>query len=405
MVNFTFLGLKPGIALKLSSQFKISSPSASQKVLLPLYLSGQNVLLREATGRGKSFGFLLGMTGRKFANVECIGPKAIYIAPTREIALQVFYWCKILNGENAKIVQCAITGQYSKKQEELLQECLPKYLITTPNRIQSLVEKGLINSSGLELLIIDEIDRLISLENPKNKMINEIFSFIRGASQKVQIIAGSASLEDDLIAKIQKEYVNDAVVLDFQNNHKIPNTITHSAYYLDSDGSPIYLNPLKVLNYQNIIENGLAYPDDDDKVLDLIPDLMDKLKEKKALVFASSSVSLRKLVHNLNERGLKADKLLNLQSYDATSDEPPFNSFLDGRINIICASEFEARGLDIPKVSLVFILGPISASSYLHCAGRVGRYQKPGKAISLFGGSRYVKKYLATLHTLLSLNE
>ncbi|KAH6569187.1 hypothetical protein BASA60_006340 [Batrachochytrium salamandrivorans] len=79
----------------------------------------------------------------------------------------------------------------------------------------------------------------------------------------------------------------------------------------------------------------------------------------------------------------------------------PFQRFIDGEVNVICATEHEARGLDLPTVNHVFILGaPSSSSNYVHMAGRASRYGRSGTVTTLLGGERLVKKYNALIRQL-----
>lgn len=388
--TFKSLGLRNSLCFKLANSFKANSPSKEQQILIPLYLSGQNVLLKDVTGSGKSFGFVLAMLSNRGFSSEGLdkeikrprGIESLYIVPTRELALQVKHWSSLL-GDSDKIA-IAISGENATNQDQSISGNGPKHLIATPNRIKSLISQNIIDSSSLNMVIIDE------LEKYQSEFIETIIKFSNHQKQKVQFLAGSASINNKLIRKLEHEI--EFQVLDFQNEIKVPTNIKHSAYYI-RDKKPIRLDTSSPPD-----SNALALPDDHDLIIDLIVNLMNSYQQTKAFIFTSSSISLRSLVGNLKDRGLKADKLINLQSYH--EDTLPFEEFYNGKVNIICASEFEARGLDIPEISLVFMLGPLSPASYLHCAGRVGRFGNLGFAISIFGGDRYCKKYCAMLDLL-----
>jgi superfamily II DNA/RNA helicase len=389
MINFGSLGLRNSLCLNLANNFKVYLPSKEQQKLVPLYLSGQNVLLKDVTGSGKSFGFVLAMLSKRVLSLggttraeKKKGIESLYIVPSRELALQVKHWTSLLSDND--ITKIAISGEDATKQDKYISDQNPKHLIATPNRIKSLISQNIITASSLNMVIIDE------LEKYQPEFIDTIMEFSNHKGQNIQFLTGSASINNKLVKKLENEI--EFNIIDFQTETKVPSNINHSAYYI-SDNKPIKLNPL--VSTENIT---LALPDDHDLVIDMIVKLMSSYRQSKAFVFTSSSISLRSLVDRLKDRGLKADKLINLQSYhDGTL---PFEEFYNGKVDVICASEFEARGLDIPEISLVFMLGPLSPASYLHCSGRVGRFGKSGVAISLFGGERYSKKYCDMLDIL-----
>ncbi|KAJ3153110.1 hypothetical protein HDU89_000738 [Geranomyces variabilis] len=200
-----------------------------------------------------------------------------------------------------------------------------------------------------------------------------------------------------------------------------------------------------------------ALADSADEIIETVAKICHAEKVERALVFVHSSVSQSDLVDRLTALGMKAAKLMNFVDYEghtvrggdstavaATTEgsnntaesceasvtqtgntphendvldaEPtnessdtasssklprPFAAFQSGRRNVIVLNEYEARGLDLPTVSHVFILGPPSSpASYVHMAGRAGRYGKEGHAITMIGGDRYEKRLLGLYHLL-----
>ncbi|KAJ3174513.1 hypothetical protein HDU87_007104 [Geranomyces variabilis] len=200
-----------------------------------------------------------------------------------------------------------------------------------------------------------------------------------------------------------------------------------------------------------------ALADSADEIIETVAKICHAEKVERALVFVHSSVSQSDLVDRLTALGLKAAKLMNFVDYEGqtvrggdstvaaptaevgnsdadlgevsptqtgevrhendvldaepTAESPdtasssklprPFAAFQSGRRNVIVLNEYEARGLDLPTVSHVFILGPPSSpASYVHMAGRAGRYGKEGHAITMIGGDRYEKRLLGLYHLL-----
>ncbi|KAJ3150495.1 hypothetical protein HDU86_006372 [Geranomyces michiganensis] len=200
-----------------------------------------------------------------------------------------------------------------------------------------------------------------------------------------------------------------------------------------------------------------ALADSADEIIETVARICHAEKVERALVFVHSSVSQSHLVDRLTALGLKAAKLMNFVDYEGhtvrggdskiaapnigdgsnaaeSTDAPetqiggarhdndvfhadsknesfgatgtsklprPFTAFHSGRRNVIVLNEYEARGLDVPTVSHVFILGPPSSpASYVHMAGRAGRYGKRGFAITMIGGDRYEKRILGLYQLL-----
>ncbi|KAH6579976.1 hypothetical protein BASA61_009964 [Batrachochytrium salamandrivorans] len=178
--------------------------------------------------------------------------------------------------------------------------------------------------------------------------------------------------------------------------------------------------------------------DDHDLMVETLADFIIREKVEHAFVFTRASVSMARLVDRLQSLGIKADKFFNLVNYAGSSPQSsvigltkdvvasptkalkngppslsdprpeskatslmPFQRFIDGEVNVICATEHEARGLDLPTVNHVFILGaPSSSSNYVHMAGRASRYGRSGTVTTLLGGERLVKKYNALIRQL-----
>ncbi|KAJ8330237.1 hypothetical protein O5D80_001805 [Batrachochytrium dendrobatidis] len=154
--------------------------------------------------------------------------------------------------------------------------------------------------------------------------------------------------------------------------------------------------------------------DDHDLMVETVADFILRENITKAFVFGRASMSVTKLVDRLKALGVKADKMFNLVNYkgigtpgiefndasdsdslvESASGSVPFQRFHDGQVHVICATEYEARGLDLPDVSHVFILGvPSSDANYVHMAGRASRFGREGHVTTLLGGQRLLVKY------------
>eukprot|EP00842_Homolaphlyctis_polyrhiza_P007063 jgi/Hompol1/946/HPOL_003322-RA len=177
-------------------------------------------------------------------------------------------------------------------------------------------------------------------------------------------------------------------------------------------------------------------PEDHDFIVETLAGIIHREKIEHAFVFVKSSVSVSNLVHRLQNLGIQADKMINMIDYskstvdsaktsndtalgDAASTnseqtsstgqpeffedgraytkptKTPFERFVSGQVRVICGTEFEARGLDLPIATHVFILGPPSSqTNYLHMAGRVGRFGRPGTVVTILNAYRFWRKHV-----------
>ena len=259
--------------------------------------------------------------------------------------------------------------------------------------------------------------------------------FDAAQAKPLQIIVASATansaLKNHLIAK--KKIMKDPVFLDMMGKSFIPASITHKAFVVDLLGNLIPAKYEVVSSSNDSVDDGNlndvmrdmpevvanrtadeikdmsthVWADDDDQIVEAIAGIIQSQNITRAFVFGHSTVSMTRLVDRLKNLGVKADKLVNMVDYQSSTmssgnrSSAPFESYLNGQVEVICATQYEARGLDFPDTQYVFLLGtPSSPSSYTHLAGRVGRFGKPGTVVTLLGGMPLTKKYLTMMKLL-----
>jgi superfamily II DNA/RNA helicase len=233
-------------------------------------------------------------------------------------------------------------------------------------------------------------------------------------ARKLQVIVSSATVNNPMRQLMKHNgWMKDPVIIDHNQPHTTPR-MSHSCYYIDSDGFGVKVKPEAILTREELaLKEGTpvdeeerkwfpaALADDDDRVVEEVVHLVQTLEVKNGFIFANSATSISRLVMRLQSYGLRAEKLFNIVDYESSTvnyDEKyksPFDSVKNGDIDFIVCTEHEARGLDLPSMGHVFILGlPSSPASYLHMAGRCTRTSNPGNCITLLGGERYVERYL-----------
>ncbi|KAJ3180592.1 hypothetical protein HDU85_003996 [Gaertneriomyces sp. JEL0708] len=481
-VDFPFLGVRNSAARALEDVFGASVPSKAQRSFIPAILAHTDLFLKDVTGSGKTLGLVTAIVSKRHPKLKDAGGKDIrythtlVMVPTRELAVQITTWIRDLSpqvspADHHKLVQCLINGIDEEEQFELLRKDIPRIIVGTPARLLSLYERKAFDSSRVQLLVLDEVDRLIEplpRHSPLKKkfqrkihplagetLIKALIPARRKATLKetsktrskhadrpddearikrMQVVASSATMNGH-IRHAMKDYVEFPAILDYQGGHVIPSNIKHRTLIADQSGAlteldygyVLRLTEARVAAYESgqTLEYPPALADTAMEILEHIASICHKESVRSGIIFAQSSVSVTRLVADLNSLGLAADKLLNIVDFRASTigtpaaekaqtdgettltapstissrqsmssaSSRPFAAFKSGKTRILVATEHAARGLDLPNVSHVFILGlPSTPASYIHMAGRAGRFGKEGHVMTLLGGQRYAMR-------------
>ncbi|TPX47462.1 hypothetical protein SeMB42_g02441 [Synchytrium endobioticum] len=243
----------------------------------------------------------------------------------------------------------------------------------------------------------------------------------------LQIIASSATLPAYLHHSLvwKRKWLQNPLLLDMTTSESVaPQNITHHVLVIREDGTShdVFSNEKDSLPPDPITEMALA--DADELVLEAVASMIIRDNIKSALLFVASSVALDPIIEKFQEQGIPAQKLIRQIDWNAfgtqvkysdrdagdgantvtSYPEPPatpFESFTSGKTKLLICTEHAARGLDLPNTTHVFILGPPSTpQSYLHMAGRAGRFGRRGTVINVLSGSRHVENVTKMLSSL-----
>lgn len=409
--------LRPALLKTLETHFGVQTLTRTQKLLISALHSHADIIVRDMTGSGKTLGLVAAALSKshppgKYTNT-------LFLLPTRELALMVSHWAKIL--DPTRQIACLVHG-------EATQAPPGKIVFGTARKVMEMIEAKELDVSRLQTLIIDEVDRAepavsryapiskrlvkqihptwtrklvdmlvndrkrSTLSNLKRVTIDEPIDTAK--IKRLQIVAASATVNHPVRQMLKKSgWMHEPVFIDV-NGTQYPD-IKHLAYYFDSQTGKMI--PLATNDPELALESSdfpPAVADDDPRVIQGLIRLLDESQAPFAFLFANSSISTTKLVDYLNDNGVPATRLL-----EQLITNPPFANIQKTRL--IVATEYEARGLDLKECKLVFILGlPASASSYLHMAGRTGRFGTQGTVISVLGGKRYMPRLAQTLQKI-----
>lgn len=346
--HFSQLGLHEQVvaALKQAS-FEHCTPI--QAIALPPLIEGQDIAGQAQTGTGKTMAFLVATYNHllKQKSSATGQPRAIIMAPTRELAVQIHNDAKRLS-EHTGITTGLIYGGEGYQSQKATLEAGVDIIIGTTGRIIDYYKQGIFSLDNIEVAVLDEADRMFDLGFIKD--IRFLFRRMPPAVERLNMLF-SATLSYR-VQELAYEYMNNPVHVQVD-----PEQMTASR-----------------------VSEELFYPSDEDKILLLLTLIEDEWPEK-AIVFANTKNSCE----YIND-WLIADKhRVGLLSGDVPQKKrlAILEDFSKGFIDILVATDVAARGLHIDKVSHVFNYDlPDDAEDYVHRIGRTGRAGKSGAAIS-----------------------
>jgi len=327
------------------------TPTLIQAGAIPYVLQHRDVLGIAQTGTGKTASFVLPMLtllekGRARARM----PRTLILEPTRELAAQVAEnFSKY--GINHRLNVALLIGGVSFDEQERKLERGADVLIATPGRLLDHFERGKLLLTGVEILVIDEADRMLDMGFiPDIERICKLIPFTR------QTLFFSATMPPE-ITRLTEQFLHTPERVEVAQASSTARTI--SQRLVKSNSKPWEKRAV----LRNLIEaegEGL----------------------KNAIIFCNRkrdvSELFRSLVrHNFNAGALHGDM-------DQRARMAMLANFKDGKLKLLVASDVAARGLDIPDVSHVFNFDvPIHSEDYVHRIGRTGRAGRQGKAFTI----------------------
>ncbi len=349
-MTFEELGLSEKV-LKAVADAGFTEPTEIQKGAIPPALAAQDVLGLAQTGSGKTAAFALPMLtllerGRARARM----PRTLILEPTRELAAQVHEAFEQL-GKYHKLKIALLIGGVSFDEQSRIIDRGADILIATPGRLLDHVERGKLLLTGVELLVIDEADRMLDMGFiPDIERIVKLLPFTR------QTLFFSATMPPE-IQRLTEQFLHLPVVVEAQPPSSTAETIEQKLVLAPSDDAAKRAKLREVLDAH---AEGLT----------------------NAIIFANRKKTVEILRKSLTKHGYNAGALHG--DMDQYARLETLEAFRDNRITYLVASDVAARGLDIPAVSHVFNYdAPVSPEDYVHRIGRTGRAGREGVAVTL----------------------
>ncbi|MEM5584815.1 MULTISPECIES: DEAD/DEAH box helicase [unclassified Roseibium] len=341
-------------------------PTAIQEGAIPLVLERRDILGIAQTGTGKTASFTLPMLtllekGRARARM----PRTLILEPTRELAAQVEENFERY-GANHKLNVALLIGGVSFSEQDKKLDRGTDVLIATPGRLLDHVERGKLLLQGVDILVIDEADRMLDMGFiPDIERICKLIPFTR------QTLFFSATMPPE-IQRLTEAFL--------QNPARIEVARTSSTA-------------------ENVAQFLKGCPSKDFDKRAALRELLDGADDlKNAIVFCNRKRDVTTLFRSLERHEYNVGALHG--DMDQRTRMMMLDNFRKGNIKLLVASDVAARGLDIPEVSHVFNFDvPINAEDYVHRIGRTGRAGRSGTAFTLVTGDD--QKYLDAIEKLI----
>ncbi len=350
-----------------------TSPSPIQEKSIPYILQGKDVFGCAQTGTGKTAAFalpILQLFHAKQLIRKSFGIKALILAPTRELAIQIGQSFSDY-GKNLNIKHTVIFGGVSQHHQIKALDSGIDVLIATPGRLLDLMNQGIIKLHTVEFFVLDEVDRMLDMG-----FIRDIQRIITKLPPKRQTVFFSATVPPE-IRKLADGLLQNPVAVQVATISAPAEAVKQSVYYVEKQDKK-----------------------------DLLKFVLEKEKIDHALVFTRTKHGADKLVKDLVKVGIKAEAIHGNKSQNAR--QRALEGFKNRTVRLLIATDIASRGIDVDKLSHVINYElPEVAETYIHRIGRTGRAGAGGTAISFCASEEkaYFKDILKLLGNKMDVME
>jgi ATP-dependent RNA helicase RhlE len=346
-MTFQDLKLIPELTLALDKK-GYKEPTPIQQQAIPHILAGKDIFGCAQTGTGKTAAFALPILQLLHINKPAVSQKtikALILAPTRELALQISENFSEY-GRNMGITHTTVFGGVNQNPQVNAIKRGVSILVATPGRLLDLMQQGFIKLNSIEYFVLDEADRMLDMG-----FINDIKKVITKLPVKRHTMFFSATAAPDIM--------------------KLANTILKN---------PVSVAVTPISSTTTLVKQSVYYVKKESK-RNLLKHILKSATIESALVFTRTKRGADKVVKELNSNGIKAEAIHGNKSQGAR--ERALKGFKDRTIRVLVATDIASRGIDVYKLSYVINYElPEQAETYVHRIGRTGRAGSNGIAIS-----------------------
>lgn len=323
-----------------------STPTEIQEKIIPAAQAGHDLLGIAQTGTGKTFAFLIPLI-MKLKYHQAPGPRALILAPTRELVLQIAEaFSSISTYYDLKMV-CLYGGIGPKTQLEELEKG-SDIIISTTGRFLDLYQREAIATKGIKTLILDEADKMMDMG-----FLPQIRSILEIMPRKRQNMLFSATMSDRMVT-LTEDFLEFPMRIEVSPQATVAETIEHVLY--------------EVPNFKT--------------KLNLLTHLLTDESLKRVIIFVKTKATADNLSKYIDRKELGTVRCIHANK-GQNSRINAVNAFKEGDIRLLVSTDVTARGMDISMVSHVINFDvPLIFEDYVHRIGRTGRAHQEGKAIT-----------------------
>jgi superfamily II DNA/RNA helicase len=385
--TFASLGLSAEVVSALTAA-GYQNPTPVQQRAIPAGIAGRDLLVSSPTGSGKTAAFMLpaierfaqlqkaqasqpreprpadGNRGRRPQPVA--RPTMLVLTPTRELAMQVTTAAATYGKHLKRLRTVSILGGVAYGQQLMLLAKNPEILVATPGRLIDHLERGRIDLSQLQILVLDEADRMLDMG-----FIDDIDTIVAATPATRQTMLFSATL-DGKIGSLTGRLLKDPERIEIVQRMEQRTNIAQTVHYVDDR-------------------------DHKDRLLDHL--LRDEGLDQ-AIVFTATKMDADQLAGRLADAGFESAALHGDLPQGARNRT--IRALRERRVRVLVATDVAARGIDIPGITHVFNYDlPKFAEDYVHRIGRTGRAGRSGIAVSLVhhaeqGALKRIERFVRT---------
>ncbi len=344
--SFADLGVSRAVRGALAER-GITTPFAIQRLVIADVLAGHDVLAKSPTGSGKTLAFSVPIVERIAPGER--GPRALVLAPTRELAGQIVDETRAVARARGLNVAAVYGGVGIEKQARAAGRA--DILVATPGRLEDLLARRALTLAHVEILVLDEADRMLDMG-----FRPAVDRIVAACPRDRQTLFFSATLDGEA-GRIAKQYTRDARRHEHTPHQSRTGTIEHRFVAVERD----------------------------ERIEALVGEL--RGERDRALVFVRTKRGADRLVRRLANAGVQAVAMHGDKSQ--RQREKALSRFEAGTIDTLVATDVAARGIDVTGISHVINFDPpADRDGYVHRVGRTGRAGRNGIGVTFFGAEQ-----------------
>jgi len=349
--RFDQLALDPRV-ISAVTEAGYTEPTPVQAEAIPALLSGSDLLVCSRTGSGKTAAFMLPALHRLATQQgKGRGPRMLVLSPTRELATQITEAAKKYGRHLPQVRTVSVLGGMSYPIQNRMLSKPYEILVATPGRLIDQMERGRVDLSNVEMLVLDEADRMLDMG-----FIEDVERIAAATPTTRQTLLFSATLDKEIV-RLSRDLLKDPVRIETDSGKTSHENIDQRLHYVDD------------LAHKNR----------------LLAHLLADVELNQAIVFTATKRDADVLASDLSGMGHAAAALHDDMHQGARTRT--LDGLRRGRFRVLVATDVAARGIDVPGISHVINYDlPKMAEDYVHRIGRTGRAGNKGIAISLASG-------------------